>query len=75
VVEPFLFTHLDVMMPGMNGYELLTALRSDPTTQTIPVILVSALAGEASVEGKCQQELLVKRGPLVTTSLTLLNCM
>jgi len=57
--ESFIY-RLDVMMPGMNGYELLTALRSDPTTQTIPVILISALSGEASVEGKCQQEQLIK---------------
>ncbi|CAG8582437.1 8117_t:CDS:10 [Paraglomus occultum] len=40
----------DVMMPNMNGYELLTALRNDPKTQMIPVILLSALTGEASVE-------------------------
>ena len=39
-------------MPNMNGYELLTALRNDPKTQMIPVILLSALTGEASVEGK-----------------------
>ena len=42
----------DVMMPRMDGFELLRALRSDPTTTTIPVILLSARAGEeAKVEG------------------------
>jgi signal transduction histidine kinase len=42
----------DVMMPGMDGFELLQALRSDPDTRTLPVILLSARAGEeAQVEG------------------------
>ena len=33
---------LDVMMPGMDGYEMLRILRSDPKTQDIPVIFVTA---------------------------------
>jgi PAS domain S-box-containing protein len=42
----------DVMMPHLSGFELLQALRSDPCTVTIPVILLSARAGEeARVEG------------------------
>jgi PAS domain S-box-containing protein len=42
----------DVMMPALDGFELLAALRSDPQTATIPIILLSARAGEeASVEG------------------------
>jgi signal transduction histidine kinase len=36
----------DVMMPEMDGVELLNALRRDPLTESIPVILVSARAGE-----------------------------
>lgn len=40
------------MMPNMNGYELLQTLRSNITTQSIPIILLSAKAGEdASIEG------------------------
>jgi signal transduction histidine kinase len=39
----------DVMMPEMNGVELLKALRADPKTKTIPTILLSARAGEESV--------------------------
>jgi signal transduction histidine kinase len=42
----------DAMMPGLDGFGLLRALRSDITTEAIPVILVSARAGEEStVEG------------------------
>ena len=42
----------DVMMPGMDGFELLRSLRSDPETQEIPIILLSARAGEESrIEG------------------------
>ncbi|MBL1177485.1 ATP-binding protein [Pantanalinema sp. GBBB05] len=42
----------DVMMPGMNGFELLRSLRTDPTTQDVPIILLSARAGEeARIEG------------------------
>lgn len=35
---------LDVMMPGMDGYEVLERLRKDPATADIPVIFVTALA-------------------------------
>lgn len=42
----------DVMMPGLDGLQLLLALRADPRTEAIPVILLSARAGqEASIEG------------------------
>ena len=42
----------DVMMPKLDGFGLLRALRADEKTRTIPVILLSARAGEESrVEG------------------------
>src|SRR5690606_38994037 len=42
----------DIMMPKMNGFELLNALRSSERLKTIPVIFLSARAGEeAKVEG------------------------
>ena len=42
----------DVMMPDMDGFELLRQLRLDPQTREIPILLLSARAGEESaVEG------------------------
>ncbi len=38
----------DVMMPGLNGFELLEALRRDEKARAVPVILLSARAGEAA---------------------------
>ncbi len=34
---------LDVVMPGMDGYEVCKRLKSDPQTQNIPVIFISAM--------------------------------
>lgn len=42
----------DVMMPAMDGFGLLAAIREDPSIRTTPVIMLSARAGEEShIEG------------------------
>jgi CheY-like chemotaxis protein/anti-sigma regulatory factor (Ser/Thr protein kinase) len=42
----------DVMMPGLDGFGLLRALRADPATHAVPVVMLTARAGqEAAVEG------------------------
>lgn len=41
---------LDVMMPGMDGYEVLRRLKADKATQNIPVVFVTALGDEQNEE-------------------------
>lgn len=43
---------LDVMMPFMDGFAVLEALREDERTATIPVMMLSAIQKEA-VEERC----------------------
>lgn len=40
---------LDVMMPGRDGYAVLSDLKSDPATSEIPVVLLTAKAGDDDV--------------------------
>ena len=39
----------DIMMPGMDGYSVLKALRQELTTETIPVIFLTAKADRADL--------------------------
>ena len=34
---------LDLMMPGMDGFEVTSALKNNPATAAIPIMIVSAL--------------------------------
>jgi PAS domain S-box-containing protein len=43
--KPDLIT-LDVMLPGMSGYELAAKLKQDPATFKIPIIIISILDGD-----------------------------
>jgi len=37
---------LDLLMPGMTGWEVLKRIKADPELRSIPVVVVSVLAGE-----------------------------
>jgi signal transduction histidine kinase len=50
--RPFDLVLSDVMMPEMDGFQLLAALRENHATSSVPVVLLSARAGEdARIEG------------------------
>ena len=36
----------DIFMPGMNGFEVLEAIKSEPATAEIPVIMLTAIGQE-----------------------------
>jgi DNA-binding response OmpR family regulator len=38
---------LDVMLPGMDGFDVCRAMRADPTTAAVPVIMLTAKAEES----------------------------
>jgi two-component system phosphate regulon response regulator PhoB len=40
---------LDVMMPGRDGYDVLTSLKSSDVTRDIPVVLLTARASDAEI--------------------------
>ncbi len=51
---------LDVMMPEINGWQILHELRSNPTTSTIPVIMLTVLEDRSAAHVLGADEYLVK---------------
>src|SRR5215212_6851483 len=41
---------LDVMMPGMDGMQVLTRVRAEPRTASVPVVMFSAVADKGFIE-------------------------
>lgn len=41
---------LDIMMPKLNGLQVLEKLKADPATKNIPVIMLTNLAGQQDAE-------------------------
>jgi DNA-binding response OmpR family regulator len=38
---------IDVMMPGMSGFQLLEMIRAEPSLRRMPAVMLTALAGDA----------------------------
>ena len=51
---------LDVMMPGMDGWAVLTELRNDPDLHAMPVIIASMLDNREMGLALCADEYLIK---------------
>ncbi|MBX3062789.1 MAG: response regulator [Anaerolineae bacterium] len=47
--QPFDIIMLDIMMPRMNGYQVLEAMKADPALADLPVIVVSAVSELESI--------------------------
>ncbi len=41
---------LDLIMPKINGFSVLTQIKNDPQYKDIPIIVYSVLGGEADIE-------------------------
>ena len=41
---------LDVMMPGMDGMQVLSRVRAEPRTAAVPVVMFSAVADKAFID-------------------------
>lgn len=48
--QPLSLAILDVMLPGLDGFELLGRLRRDSRTEQVPVVMLTGLGGERDVE-------------------------
>jgi CheY-like chemotaxis protein len=50
--EEFDAVTLDVLMPGMSGFEVLRELRNDPRLADLPVVVVSVFSGREALSGE-----------------------
>jgi signal transduction histidine kinase/FixJ family two-component response regulator/HAMP domain-containing protein len=50
--EPFDAVTLDILMPGMSGFEVLRRLRADPELRGLPVVVVSVFSGNEALAGE-----------------------
>ena len=54
VLDPFVLLLLDINMPRVDGVEVLRALKADPTTSVIPVIILTTTDDPREVQ-RCYQ--------------------
>ena len=41
---------MDIRMPGINGLQACEAIKRNPITQDVPIIIISALAGDSDIK-------------------------
>ena len=52
---------LDLMLPDLDGQDVLRALKDDPTTKAVPVIVMSAVASALKPEERLLVEAVVRK--------------
>ena len=50
--ERFDAVTLDILMPGMSGFEVMRAMRADPALADLPVVVVSVFSGREALSGE-----------------------
>jgi signal transduction histidine kinase/DNA-binding response OmpR family regulator len=64
---------LDLMMPGVDGYRVLTEMRGDPELQDVPVIVITAQMHSLEHERQLGSDSLVLRVPRGLTNREVLD--
>lgn len=41
---------LDILLPGMNGYEILEKIKSNPKTKDVPIVVLSNFGQKSEIE-------------------------
>jgi two-component system cell cycle response regulator len=73
--ESFDLAILDVVLPGISGYDVCRRIRDDPRTRGIPVIFLTGKGGPVDVEEaqKAGSDLLVVKPVLATRLLNMVS--
>ena len=66
--QPDLIT-LDLIMPKMSGLEVMEIVKSDPETKDIPILILSSIAGDQSVDEMLRQCQGILQKPIQLTTL------
>jgi len=48
--KPFDLILMDIKMPGINGLQACEAIKRNPATKNLPVVVISALSDEADIK-------------------------
>jgi PleD family two-component response regulator len=47
--RPYDLILVDIVMPGMDGYEVVSALKADPALREVPVVMISSVSHMAGI--------------------------